>query len=29
IFGVLGIVVILVVGIWLMSRVHPNPRVTE
>jgi UMF1 family MFS transporter len=29
IFGVLGIVAILAVGIWLMSRVHPNPRVAE
>jgi uncharacterized membrane protein len=27
IFGILGIVVILGVGLWMLLRVHPNPTV--
>jgi hypothetical protein len=28
IFGILGIMVVLVVGLWLLLRVNPNPAVS-
>ncbi len=29
IFGVIGLIVVLAVGLWLLTRVHPNPAVLE
>ena len=29
IFGVIGLIVVLGVGLWLLTRVHPNPKVLD
>jgi MFS-type transporter involved in bile tolerance (Atg22 family) len=29
IYGIWGLIAILIVGAWLLSRVHPNPAVLE
>lgn len=29
IFGVIGLIVVLGVGLWLLTRVHPNPQVID